>query len=207
MGRAVKSRSMVVGRISCLAKRSLYSRVACLKRPSLRRSLNNGKAENWDQIAPSFFPRARGTTQKIGRKKRVRRKELYNSVNLKNAIRVRQSLGIGHFRKPRNKSDAPAEKHGIWLKKCLQDQYKGQGHVLLSHRSMCNAGTLFENPEAREFAVALMHILSKKGPSSAELDTLRKSRNPTAVITAKGEVSTSEEAQVCVHDLELFVTV
>ena len=51
-----------------------------------------------------------------------------------------------------------------------------------------------------------MHMLSKKDLSSAELDTLGKSRNPTTVITADGEVHTSEEAQLHVDDLELFVT-
>ena len=67
-----------------------------------------------------------------------------------------------------------------------------------------------KSPEEREFVVdseASMHMLSKKVLSSAELDTLRKSRNPTTVITANGKVQTSEEAQVYVHDLELFVTV
>ena len=52
-----------------------------------------------------------------------------------------------------------------------------------------------------------MHMLSKKDFSSAELETLQKSRNPTVVITTNGEVQTSEEAQGYVHDLELFVTV
>ena len=52
-----------------------------------------------------------------------------------------------------------------------------------------------------------MHMLSKKDLSSAALDTLRKSRNPTTVITANLEVQTSEEAQVYVHDPELFMTV
>ena len=37
----------------------------------------------------------------------------------------------------------------------------------------------------------------------AERETLRrKYRNPTTVITANGEVRTSEDAQVHVHDLE-----
>ena len=40
----------------------------------------------------------------------------------------------------------------------------------------------------------------------AEYQGLR-SRNPTTVITANGEVRASEEAQVYVHDLDLFVTV
>ena len=82
--------------------------------------------------------------------------------------------------------------------------------VLLSYRSMGNARTLFEKPEEREFVVdsgASMDMLSKKDLSSAELVTLRKSRNPTTVVTANGEVQTNEEAQVYVHDLDLFVTV
>ena len=62
---------------------------------------------------------------------------------------------------------------------------------------------LFEKPEEREFVVesgAPMHMLSKKDVSSGELDTLRKSRNTTKVITDSGEMSTRGEAQVFVHD-------
>ena len=50
-------------------------------------------------------------------------------------------------------------------------------------------------------------MLSKKDLSSDEMDTLRRSRNPTTVVTANGEVQTNEEAQVYVHDLDLFVSV
>ena len=66
-----------------------------------------------------------------------------------------------------------------------------------------------KSPEEREFVVdsrASMHIVSKKGSSSDELDTLRRSRNPTVLLTATREVHTNEEAQVLVHDLNLFVT-
>ena len=49
--------------------------------------------------------------------------------------------------------------------------------------------------------------MSKKDWSSDELDTLRRSRSPTVVLTAGGELQTNEEAQVFVHDLNLFVTV
>ena len=52
-----------------------------------------------------------------------------------------------------------------------------------------------------------MHMRSKKDLSSDELDTLRRSRNPTTVMTANGEVQRNEEAQVYVQDLDLFVTV
>ena len=66
------------------------------------------------------------------------------------------------------------------------------------------------NTEDRMFVVdsgASVHMLSKKDLSSNEIDTLRSSRNPTTVVTANGEVQTNEEAQVYVHDLDLFVTV
>ena len=65
-------------------------------------------------------------------------------------------------------------------------------------------------PEEREFVIdsgASMHMLSKKDLSSEELETLRRSRTPTVVVTANGEVQTHEEAQVCVHDLGFFLTV
>ena len=46
-----------------------------------------------------------------------------------------------------------------------------------------------------------MHMLSKKDLSSDEMVTLRRSRTPTVVVTANGEVQTNEEAQEDVHDL------
>ena len=47
---------------------------------------------------------------------------------------------------------------------------------------------------------ASMHMLSKKDLSSDEMDTLRRSRTPTTVVTANGEVQTNEEAHVYVQD-------
>ena len=41
-----------------------------------------------------------------------------------------------------------------------------------------------------------MHMISKKDLNSAELDTVTRSRSPTTVITANGEVQTHEEATV-----------
>ena len=67
-----------------------------------------------------------------------------------------------------------------------------------------------KSSEEREFvddSGASMHVLSKKVLSSDELETLRRSRIPATVVTGNGEVQTNEEAQVCVHDLDLFVTV
>ena len=67
-----------------------------------------------------------------------------------------------------------------------------------------------KSPEERELVVdsgASMHMLSTKDLSSDEIETLRRSRNTTTVVTAKGEVQTNEETQVFVHELDLFVTV
>ena len=52
-----------------------------------------------------------------------------------------------------------------------------------------------------------MHLLSKRDLRSSELDTLRRSMNPSVVLTSNEKVHTHEEAQVYVHDLGLFVTV
>ena len=38
-----------------------------------------------------------------------------------------------------------------------------------------------------------MHVLSKKDLRSGELETLKRSRSPTIVVTANGEVQTNEE--------------
>ena len=66
------------------------------------------------------------------------------------------------------------------------------------------------NSGERKFVVdsgASMHMVSKTDLNSAELETMRISKNPTTVMTANGEVLTREEATVFVKELELFVTV
>ena len=65
-------------------------------------------------------------------------------------------------------------------------------------------------PGEREFVVdsgATMHMVSKKNLNRAELETMRMSRNLSTVMTANGEVQTSEEATVYVKQLDLFVKV
>ena len=52
-----------------------------------------------------------------------------------------------------------------------------------------------------------LRSIKRKDLSSDEMETLRRSRNPTTVVTANREVQKNEEAQVYVHDLDLFVTV
>ena len=77
-----------------------------------------------------------------------------------------------------------------------------EAKVMLEHTS--------KRPEEREFVVdsgASTHMMSKKELSPDELDTSRRSRTTTVVLTANGEVHTHEEAQVFVHDLNLFESV
>ena len=68
-----------------------------------------------------------------------------------------------------------------------------------------------KNTEERMFVVdsgASMHMLSKKDLRSDEMDTLRRSRNPTTGVTANGESANKRGGtSVCVHELDLFVTV
>ena len=47
-------------------------------------------------------------------------------------------------------------------------------------------------------AGASMHMVSKGDLNSAELETMRTSKNPTTVMTANGEVQSREEATVYV---------
>ena len=54
---------------------------------------------------------------------------------------------------------------------------------------------------------ASMHMVSKKDVDSAELETMRISKNPTTVMTADNEVQTRKEATVHVKEEDLFVTV
>ena len=61
-----------------------------------------------------------------------------------------------------------------------------------------------KRPDEREFVVdsgASMCMLSKKISISGEMDTVKRSRPPTVVLTANGEVQAHEEAKVFVHDL------
>ena len=94
---------------------------------------------------------------------------------------------------------------------CLQAIKKGKNYFFYSpSEAWVMPASSSKSPEAREFVVdsgASMRKVSKKVLSSGELETFRKSRNPTTVVTANGDVQTNEEVQNFVHDLELFVTV
>ena len=90
----------------------------------------------------------------------------------------------------------------------LKERYKA---TLYSHtEARVMAAPTSKYPQERAFVVdsgASMHMLNKKDLSSEELETLLRSRTPTVVVTANGQVQTNEEAQAYVYDLVLFVTV
>ena len=175
--------------------------VAYSKIQSRNRGRFYGRAQNlWDQIAACASQKARYT--------RVHRKELLRSAELKNAI-VRPNSRMEHRKKPCNKNDSPSEKHGIWRKMSTSSMTRTR--PCSSHlQKFGHYGHHLRRNLRRELAVdsgASMRTLSRKDLNLAKLETVRVSRNLTAVTTANGEVQTSEEAEVFVHNLDLFVTV
>ena len=108
--------------------------------------------------------------------------------------------------RPHGKKSTHAKQHGIW-----REIYMVKAEVKATFYSLVEVKARASNTEERLFVVvsgASVHMLSKKDLRSDEMDTFRRSRNPTTVVTANGgEVQTNEEAQVYVHDLDLFVTV
>ena len=115
------------------------------------------------------------------------------------------------MRRPCTKKDAPAKQHGIW-RKCLQAQEFGQTtfYVPCVQWKACRRQSLQrdrKNDNSQSIQEHQCTWWAKKDSSSEELWTVNRSRTPTVVLTANGEVHTHEEAQVFVHDLNQFVTV
>ena len=142
-----------------------------------------------------------GTELKKFGKEKGRLEELSNSVSLMSVFLARLGSMSNHIMKPQSKRVWSAKKRGTWWK-----LFTNSKTIFCRGKWTCFS----KLPEERLFVVdsgASMHMQSKKGLSPDELDTLRTSRITVAVLTARGEVQTNEEAQVNVHDLDLFVTV
>ena len=54
---------------------------------------------------------------------------------------------------------------------------------------------------------ASVHLMSKCDLSAEEQDIIRKSKELCEVMTANGSSTTTEEASVCVRDLDMFINV
>ena len=107
------------------------------------------------------------------------------------------------MRRPCTKKDAPTEWHGIWRTNIYKLKNVDRTTFYTPIEAKVMPAPTSKSPEEPEFEVdsgASVHMMSKKDLSSDDLDTLRRSRNPTVVLTANGEVHTKEEVQVYVHD-------
>ena len=80
-----------------------------------------------------------------------------------------------------------------------------QGAVAILRQKV--QGCVSQNSDPKKSILLKAGQTRLKDSSSDEMDTLRRSRTHTTVVTASGEVQTNEEAQVYVDYLDLFVTV
>ena len=180
--------------------------LGCVSQDSYPRSLFYVKKENWDRNTPSNSPKAPGIKSKFGKEKGP-------------------SRGIIQKRAPHErgpcapKFEERSHEETLIQERCARKAAWDLAKIFTSSRTRTKLRSILllkkgmlapTSPEEREFVLdsgASMHVMSRKELSSEEMDTLRRSRNPTVVLTANGEVQTNEEAQVCVHALDLFVTV
>ena len=164
--------------------------------------------EDWDRNTPSYSPKALGTKSKFG-KERVHC--VAKSVRLMSAVFARPNSRIDHMRKRWPKNDAPATQRGIWRTLFWSVRIRTKLRLCPGEVKGMSTPVTSKIPEEREFVVdsgASMHMTSKKEElGSKELWTVKRSRTPTVVLTANGEVYTHDGAQVFVHDSNQFVTV
>ena len=144
----------------------------------------------WDRSATCSSHRVQ-TLRKFCERKRPSQKVIQHSEPHERSPHA-PSLKTDLSKKPWHKSDAPAEMRGKW-RKVPQAQRKGSSHILLAFRSVVITSAIVDETQGKmSFGTigASMHMLSRKDLDSAELDTVRVSRNPKTVITANGEVQT-----------------
>ena len=123
---------------------------------------------------------------------------------------MHQNLRIGLKKRRNGKSDVPVKQRGGWPKISEKLKEKHKTAFFSPSGNWCLSAPSTLKQEERELDVdsrASMHIISKKGSNSAELETVTTSRSPTTVITANGEVQTHEEATVHVKELDILLTV
>ena len=113
-------------------------------------------------------------------------------------------LRTGPKKRLKDNSDAPEARHGTLPNTYTSSKRKTKSTFYSPAEEWVLPAASTKEPEERELVVdsgASMHMVSKKDLNSAELETMRVSRNPTTVMTANGEVQTREEATVYVEDL------
>ena len=136
----------------------------------------------------------------IASSKRPRKTKVHRSANTSKFLHQRSSFGMkfeDRSQKETERQQRCARGKAWDLAKHifkLKDKDKATFYSPSEERVLPAAST--DEPEEREFVVdsgASMHMVSKRDLNSAELVTMRTSRNPTTVMTANGEVQTREE--------------
>ena len=153
---------------------------------------------------------SRRSSEKIySTERRVHREESFKSVYLMSEVLAHPGLRRGHKTKPWNKKDAPAEKHGIWRKMSTSSKNTIKALFFSPTETRATPAPISKSLQEVRIRNRLRsvdaHAEQKKGLSSGEVETLRRSRNTITMVTANGEVQTNEEAQYTFIDL--FVTV
>ena len=180
----------------CCVSQDSYPRKSILHEPGKLGSNHTVKFSKgtWHHIK-NFGERKGPSRGKIQKCEPLERNPCASRINGKN---TRRNLC--------NKKSAPAEYYGI----CRKSVYMFYSPT----EAMAMRAPTSKIPKEREFVVDSgaswsinAHAEQKKDLSSDELETLRRFRNSTTVVTASGKVQTVEEAQVYVYDLDLFVTV
>ena len=143
------------------------------------------KRENWDRNTPSNSTKAPGSKLKFG-EERVHRKVFSQGVNHMNVVLARQNSRKDH---EETLIQERCSRKAAWdLAKNIQ-KFKNSDKTKFCSPTEAWAmpATTSKSPEELEFVVdseASMHMLCKKDVSSGELETLRRSRKPTTVVTA-----------------------
>ena len=133
-------------------------------------------------------------TPKKNRKQRVHREEFSKSVRLMSVVLASQNSVKGHLRRLCNKNDTSAENLGLG-----ENIYMSKKEDKATFYSFAEAWIMLtissKKSEEQQFVVdsrASMHMLSKKDVSSEQMDTVKRSRTSTVVLTVNGEVHICE---------------
>ena len=194
-------------RISCDIE-GVHTTGLCISRLLSEKVFFYVNQEIWDQSTPSNSPRHLAPNQHSGKKGSIARKypKVCASWALSLRAKIRGKITWGDLA-PRKMR--PQSSEGLGENSCkLETSDRTTFHA--PHEAKVMPAPTSTRPEEREFAVdsgASMHMMCKKELNSGEMDTVKRFRTPKVVLTANGEVQTHEEAQVFVHDLNLFVTV
>ena len=141
-----------------------------LRRSIPRKEGKSGLNHTVGHVAPHHNSGQKGPSRGVVQK----------SVNFMSAIRADPSLRRGHETKLCTKNDAPAERRETWRIMSVSSEklIKRRFTIPFEARAM----------RAPTDSGASMHMLCKKELSWDELETSRRFRNSTTVLTASGEV-------------------